>query len=745
MIETLIVDDEQNVGLALKYMLEKYDYRCTTALNTAEARVRLEERSFELVLLDIIMPGESGLDLLEHLQAAHPDTAVVMISTIDDPRVAAKALDLGAFGYLPKPFDANQVLINLANAVRRRDLEIENRAQRQKLAELVRERTAALIASETRHQALLGALPDPVIAYDPEGRATFVNEAFEKTFGWSGEEVLGRRIDFVPPEEMDKTRDAWARLLREGDSTLETRRLTRDGRVLDVHIRGAATRDADGQMTESVVVIRDVTDRQRALEAVRREKEFREAVLNALSDAISIINVDDLTIAWANQAFFEEVGRSAAEVIGRPCYEVTHGLSRPCQPPADPCPLAVTVKSGCRSTDEHVHFRSDGERYYADISTNPLGDETGRVTRVVHVARDVTDRKRAEQALRESEQRFRTLFDNMRSGVAVYESAPDGRDFIFTDLNRAGERISRVKKTDVLGQAVRKAFPGVEALGLWDVLQRVNGTGLPEHHPAGRYQDGRLTQWVENYVFKLPSGEVVAVYDDVTEEKLAEAQIRAEQERFQTLTDQSPLGVSLIRADGSYAYVNPAFTRIFGYTLADVPDGRTWYRLAFPDPDERRAEIADWKRDIAVQGEGPVITKTSTVRCKDGSTKVVHFRVVKLEAGDHLVLFEDISERKAAEEALRESEDQYRTLVEALPTGFIQADERTELLYLNDRLAEMLGYAPDELKGRQTLDFLDEANRLVLLHQVELRKKGSVQPYELVWTKKDGRRVFTMM
>ncbi len=871
MVQTLIVDDELQVRQLLAHILIKSDHECTLAPDARTARRLLEAKTFDLVLLDIIMPGESGMELLKHIRSDHPDTAVVMISTINDPTMAEETLALGAYGYVPKPFDANAVIINVSNALRRRELEIEHQSHQERLTSLVRQRTAALIESERRHQTLLGALPDPVIAYDPEGRATYVNEAFERTYGWSRDEVLGRRIDFVPEGEREKTSQGWQRIFAGEDVILETRRQTKDGQVLDVLIRGAVTRDPDGQVIESVVILKDITARKKAEENIRKEKEFRDTVLNAMSDAISIINVDDLTIAWANQAFMEEVGLTADQVIGQPCYRVTHHLSRPCQPPNDPCPLAATVKSGCRFTDEHLHFRSDGEGFYADISTNPLGDDTGRVVQVVHVSRDITERKQAEEALRRSEQRFRALFQNMGGGVAIYEAVPDDREFIFRDLNPAGEKIGQVNKADVLGRGVRELFPGVEALGLLEVLGRVNRTGRPEHHPAALYQDDRLTHWVENYVFKLPSGELVAVYEDVTEQKRAEqqleqqfkfletlinaapspiyykdaqghyqgcnrafleyigldrdqvvgrtvfdlsppdlaekydemdrtlmrqrgvqvfeaqvryadgtrhdvifhkatfldpdgsaggligiisditerkqaeAQVQAERERFQTLTDQSPLGVILIRPDGTYAYVNPAFTQIFGYSLADVPDGRTWYRSAYPDPERRRIEISDWKKEIVTRAADGVMNRTSTVRCKDGSDKVVHFRVVGLEAGNHLVLFEDITERTGAEQALRESEDRYRTLVEALPTGFVQINDRTELIYFNDRFAEMLGYPAEVLRGRRILDFLDETNSRIVLDQVERHKKGVTEAYELAWTTKDGRQVFTMM
>jgi len=132
------------------------------------------------------------------------------------------------------------------------------------------------------------------------------------------------------------------------------------------------------------------------------------------------------------------------------------------------------------------------------------------------------ERKRTDEALKASEARYRELFNNMSSGVAVYEATKNGQDFVFKEFNRAGERIDRIHKEKLIGKNVVEMFSGVKEFGLFEVSQRVWQTGEPEHHPISLYQDERIVGWRENYVYRLPSGEIVAVYDDVTERKQAE-------------------------------------------------------------------------------------------------------------------------------------------------------------------------------------------------------------------------------
>ena len=128
--------------------------------------------------------------------------------------------------------------------------------------------------------------------------------------------------------------------------------------------------------------------------------------------------------------------------------------------------------------------------------------------------------------IRTSERRFRDLFDSMSSGVAVFSATGDGNDFLFTDLNPAGERIDQVSRSALIGRPVGEVLPGAEASGLLEVLRRVWLTGKAEHLPPRLYEDERIRGWRESIVYKLPGGEVVELFDDVTQRKATEEQLR---------------------------------------------------------------------------------------------------------------------------------------------------------------------------------------------------------------------------
>ena len=172
---------------------------------------------------------------------------------------------------------------------------------------------------------------------------------------------------------------------------------------------------------------------------------------------------------------------------------------------------------------------------------------------------DITERKKTESALRQSEQQFKQFFSCMPSAVAIYNAVDNGADFVLKDFNSAAERIEKIDKAAVLGKRVTEAFPGVKDFGILKVFERVWKTGRKEDFPTAFYQDDReLGSWRENCVIKLPNNRIAAIYDDITERKKAEQQIKRSAEEWKKTFDAISDFVFIIDKENKFTGANKA-------------------------------------------------------------------------------------------------------------------------------------------------------------------------------------------
>jgi PAS domain S-box-containing protein len=228
-------------------------------------------------------------------------------------------------------------------------------------------------------------------------------------------------------------------------------------------------------------------------------------------------------------------------------------------------------------------------------------------------------------------------------------------------------------------------------------------------------------------------------------EEMARA-LAQEQERFQILAEQSPLGLAFLDAGGRFVYTNPAFGQMFGYARDQTPDSRDWMRRAYPDEPYRRQVVAAWRADLAAYGEGQVRERTFRVTCADGSAKDVLFRSVGLAGGEQLVVMEDVTRRLAAEREFKRSEARLRTVVEGSPDAIFLLDEQGKVLIAN-RMAARLFSAGLPPQGKRWLDLLPP-ERLSwgrdLLEWVD-RGKVALEEVELPVAEGAGLVVFELM
>ena len=199
----LVVDDEEQILKLLKQLLEANSYECTLAINAVEARKAMKEHNFEVVLCDVNMPGESGMDFARYVLTEYLDTAVLMVTAADDPKIVSTALEIGAYGYIIKPFKTSELIINVANAIRRKELEIRNRNHRDNLEKLVEERTEKLQDTLKYLQKILEgtiqAIAKTVESRDPytsghQQRVTQLATAIAKELDMDGHRLEGLKM-----------------------------------------------------------------------------------------------------------------------------------------------------------------------------------------------------------------------------------------------------------------------------------------------------------------------------------------------------------------------------------------------------------------------------------------------------------------------------------------------------------------------------------------------------------------------
>jgi PAS domain S-box-containing protein len=233
---------------------------------------------------------------------------------------------------------------------------------------------------------------------------------------------------------------------------------------------------------------------------------------------------------------------------------------------------------------------------------------------------------------------------------------------------------------------------------------------------------------------------------EIDEHIRTEKTLKEEKERFRILFEESPLGVSLIKDNGQYRYINSKFIEMFGYTLEDISTGREWFRKAFPDRGYRKKVLSTWKKDKEESRAGEARPRTFTVNCKDGSKIEILFRPVSLYAEDQLVMYEDITERKRAEEALRDSEERYRLLFnKANDAVFVhqpsEGGKPRNFIEVNDVACKMYGYTREELLELSPLDLVISGQEEEARTWVRKLLSDKYIFFEIVHKTKDGKEI----
>ncbi len=396
--------------------------------------------------------------------------------------------------------------------------------------------------------------------------------------------------------------------------------------------------------------------------ALRDREEIYYRIIENLNEGIWVIDKDAYT-TFVNHPMAGMLGYTVDEMMGRHLFSFM-----------DEKGVEIAKanlerrRAGIKEHHDFEFLRKDGTKVLAILGTSPIHDESNNYIGAVAAVLDVTERIQMEKALQESEKRYKELFGNLKSGVVVYEAVDSGNDFIFKDFNKAVEKIEKMSREDLLGKRLLDAFPKAREFGILDALQTVWRTGKPQYLPAKLYKDERIEGWRENYLYKLPSGEIIAVYEDVSEKKKAAAIIRNERLLLYNILSSMQDGVYIINTDFDFEFTNTALEEEFG-----SPAGRKCYEF-FHD----LARPCPWC-DIDRILNGETIRWESYFKQTNKTYDLISTPIINADGSvSKLEIFRDITERKRDEELLKRDKDIFEKLVGERSRELLLAQKKLE-------------------------------------------------------------------
>jgi PAS domain S-box-containing protein len=464
------------------------------------------------------------------------------------------------------------------------------------------------------------------------------------------------------------------------------------------------------------------------------EERFR-SVARTANEAI-ICADSEIDITFWNPGAEAMFGYRPDEALGRPLTMILPERMREARIQS----MMKATTDGTPSTGrtyEAVGLHKDGTEFFMELSRSTpwmIGEQVFFTA----IIRDITERKMIEEALAASKDRFQHMFDNMGSCVAVYKAVDEGADFIIVDFNAAAERVEKVSREEIIGKPLTEVFPGVEDFGLLDVFRRVWKTSEAERSPVTRYEDERVSGWKDNYVYKLPTGEIVTIYDDITEQKQAEEALQASEQRLRLLFDTAPDVIYSINSDGELVELNMAFENLTGYSREEWM-GKSFAPLVHPDDLELAIETFEQTK----RGEHPQPYELR-IRRNDGEYVTAEFISAPLMRGAEIAgefgIARDVTARREAERALAESEELYKGLLATSPDAVVVTDLDFKVAMVSDRAVEQqrAGSAED-LIGLNTVDIIAPAEReRALGNAMETLRSGTTYPQDFTFQRRDG-------
>jgi PAS domain S-box-containing protein len=429
------------------------------------------------------------------------------------------------------------------------------------------------------------------IAIHSGGKAVYINPAGARLLGaQKPEDLLGRSIiDFVHPDYRDMVTHRLRQILSEGKPVdlLEEKFVRLDGTTVDVEVL-AIPATHQGQPAVQVV-FRDISQRKRAEAQLIQARDEWERTFDAVPNLIMILDGSH-KILRVNQATADRLGTTPQELVGQTCYRVIHGTEEP----PDFCPH-TSLLADCLEHTAEVHEERLGGDFF--VSVSPLCDTDGAFLGSVHVAHDITEQKKTEAALRESEERYRSLVENSHAGILIIDD-----NFRFEYVNDELCRILKYSATEVMGRDFREFLDDESRQLLADrYVRRQRGEDIPSRYEFNivRKDGEKRRVEISVSVIKDSAGRVrtVAQLLDITERKRAEEALQKSEKKYRQLVENLREGIWVIDKDAYTTLVNPAMAEMLGYTVEEM-EGKHLFELM----DEAGVKIARQKLEQRKRG-----------------------------------------------------------------------------------------------------------------------------------------------
>ncbi len=586
------------------------------------------------------------------------------------------------------------------------------------------------IPGESPDRELFDVLHDGVALVHPNGSFTYANQRLCELLGANKEALVGRSV-FLLGDEAGKAALAAARLAgKPGEiDPCEVMHRHPNGKRLRLSISGHRVPGPPDLYGSCLMVVSDVTDRWRAETVGRRQAQ----IFNEITDTVLILN-NERVITDCSASAEQMFGREKHELIGQPVQYLHNPNFRSMQDRE----ITSALRANGRWSGEIQINRPDGAERVCEVTIGPFRDDEGRAIGYMSVSRDITARKKTEQALLESEQRYRQLVEMQADSLIVHD---DRGRIVFA--NRAAAEFYRAESVasltkrkwlDLLPPERRERAVRVAA------AVRDHGLRPPILETSRRRLDGSLVD-VEALARQVSwdgRPAVMATARDITGRKKTEGALRESEAKFRNLVEVSIQGYAVIGSRWKLLFCNDAIARMFGYDQASAMVAAGDAKMLFADEYlERVSDISD----MVLNGQGAQNLEFEGRRQDGGS--------IWLSAAIGLVEWEgaraiqaavvDITLRKEAEIALQASEARLRLVTDALPGFVAYIDHDARYQFNNKAYEEYFGIPREQLRGRHVRDLIGDAGYRRVRPWLESGLAGQTTKFEAV-TQSTARR-----